>query len=88
MCDEVGLIERAFPAGGRLRRHLTRATAKCEGGFAAPKPSTILPFAPIYHLTNMSGKHVLQGAQNVSISGGTFIAADSVREALLCLIES
>jgi hypothetical protein len=30
----------------------------------------------------MSGKNVLQGAQNFSISGGTFIAADSVREAL------
>ncbi|KIK05194.1 hypothetical protein K443DRAFT_4032 [Laccaria amethystina LaAM-08-1] len=27
----------------------------------------------------MSRKHVLQGAQNVNISGGTFIAADSVK---------
>ena len=30
----------------------------------------------------MSGKQVLQGAQNASISGGTFIAADSVCEDL------
>ncbi|KIK02550.1 hypothetical protein K443DRAFT_6054 [Laccaria amethystina LaAM-08-1] len=32
----------------------------------------------------MSGKQVFQGAQNFSISGGTFIAADSAREALSC----
>ena len=30
----------------------------------------------------MSENQFFQGAQNVSISGGTFIAADSVREVL------
>ena len=30
----------------------------------------------------MTEKHVLQGAQNVVIRGGTFMAADTVSEAL------
>ena len=33
----------------------------------------------------MSGKNVLPGAQNTSISGGTFMAADTVRDAPCCL---
>ena len=36
----------------------------------------------------MSDKHVLQGAQNFVISGGTFNTADTVREALMPLIAS
>ena len=36
----------------------------------------------------MSGKHVLQGAQNVAISGGTFNTADTVCEGLMPLIAS
>ena len=50
-------------------------------GFAAPKFS-LLSSAPICYATNMSGKHVLQGAQNIVIRGGTFMAADTVSEAL------
>ena len=56
-------------------------------GLAAPKFS-LLSSAPICYATNMSGKHVLQGAQNFVISGGTFNTADTVREALMRLIAS
>jgi len=53
--------------------------------FATPKFS--LPsLAIICHSSNMSGKHVLQGAQNVVIRGGTSIAAESVREAVRYLL--
>ena len=34
----------------------------------------------------MSAKQVLQGAQNVVIRGGTFMAADTVRDDLRCLL--
>jgi hypothetical protein len=42
----------------------------------------LLSFTPICHASNMSAKQVLQGAQNVVIRGGTFMAADTVSEAL------
>ena len=43
-------------------------------------------FRPICYATNMSAKQVLQGAQNVVIRGGTFMAADTVRDDLRCLV--
>ena len=43
--------------------------------------STLLSFVPICYTSNMSGKHVLQGTQNVVISGSTFNTADTVCEA-------
>jgi len=38
-------------------------------------------FAPFGYATNMSEKQILQGVQNVGIRGGTFMAADTVRDA-------
>lgn len=52
-----------------------------QDGFAAPKFS-LLSSAPIFYATNMSDKHVFQGAQNFVISGGTFNTADTVCEGL------
>ena len=55
-------------------------SARGRMGFVAPRFSP-LSFAHICYATNMSGNHVLQGAQNVVIRGGTFIAAHTVRDA-------
>ena len=65
------------------RQNAKRAfwSARGKTGFAVAKFS-FLSAAPICYATNMSGKHVLSSAQNTSIRGGTFMAADSVREAL------
>ena len=43
---------------------------------------SLLSFAPICYTSNMSEKHILQGVQNVVVRGGTFMAADTVSEAL------
>ena len=42
-----------------------------------------LSFASICYTSNMTEKHLLRGAQNVYISGGTFNNADTVRAALM-----
>ena len=74
------------PTGGTKRD-----PAKCErmprgqheAGWSLTHQSYhFFPSPPICHISNMSGKHVLQGAQNVVISGGTFNNADTVCEAL------
>ena len=49
---------------------------------------SLLSFTPICYTSNMSGKQIFQGAQNVVISGGTFNNADTVCEALMSLITS
>ena len=56
-------------------------------GLGTPEFS-LLSSAPICYATNMSGKHIFPGAQNTIIRGGTFMAADSVREALVPLFAS
>ena len=50
-------------------------------GFVAPKFS-LLSFAPHLPHFQHEWENVLQGAQNVVISGGTFNNADTVCEAL------
>ena len=54
-------------------------------GLAAPKFS-LLSSTPICYAPNMSRQQVLQGAQNVVIRGGTIMAAETVRDALQCLL--
>ena len=56
-------------------------------GSLHPSSRFFLP-APICYTTNMSEKHVFPGAQNTIIRGGTFMAADSVSEALVPLLAS
>ena len=56
-------------------------------GSLHPSSRFFLP-PPIRYTTNMSEKHVFPGAQNTTIRGGTFMAADSVREALVPLFAS
>ena len=50
-------------------------------GLAAPKFS-LLSSTPICYASSMSGQQIFQGAQNVVIRGGTFMAAETVRDAL------
>ena len=54
-------------------------------GLAAPKFS-LLSSSPICYTSNMSGQQILQGAQNVVIRGGTFMAAGAVCDALQFLL--
>ena len=61
--------------GGKMRTiNLWRDGVRCAQVLAS-----FLPL--ICHTSNMSEKHVLPGAQNVVIKGGTFTAADTVTEA-------
>ena len=68
--------------------HVPVENASCSARgrreFTAPRFS-LLSFARICYATNMSGNQVLRGAHNVVIRGGTFMAADTVRNALRCL---
>ena len=65
-----------------MMRKMPHGQHEAGWGPGFPGKFTLLSFARICYTSNMSGKQVLQGAQNVSISGGTLINADSVGEAL------
>ena len=68
------------------RQNAKDASWSTCGKMGSVVPKFLLPtFAPFCYATNMSGKQVLPGVQNVGIRGGTFMAADTVRDALRCL---
>ena len=87
-CTETFALGSERPTKQRDNVGTKRDPAKCErmpreaGWGLSHQSSHFFPSPPICHTSNMSGKHVLQGAQNVVISGGTFNNADTVCEAL------
>jgi hypothetical protein len=73
-----------FQALEGSRLHITCAKHNPVHRQNAANRCSLRSFACICYATNMSGNQVLQGAQNFVISGCTFNAADTVRDALRC----